>query len=109
MQHKMEDSRSAQRDQRHPDYGSFYIYLEREGLVSWDWHSTTPHIFSSGATWDSPVRRLCRNNIVFLEWRTSLKVKESEKSRGAVEQHADPQSWRSGTVRGMFSCEERGR
>lgn len=36
-------------------------------------------------------------------------MKESEKSRGAVERHADPQSRRSGTVRGMFSCEERGR
>lgn len=104
----MEDSGSAQRDQRHPDYGSFYIYLEREGLVSWDWHSTTPHI-SLQVLLGTHLCVAFAETTWFLGWRTSLKVKESEKSCGAVERHADPQSWRSGTVRGMFSCEDRER
>lgn len=88
--------------------GAFIFIWKREGLVSRDWHSTTPHI-SLQVLLGTHLCVAFAETTLFLEWRTSLKVKESEKSRGAVERHADPQSWRSGTVRGMFSCEERER
>lgn len=45
--------------------GAFYIYLEREGLVSWDWHSTTPHISLQVLYLELTCASPCRDDMVF--------------------------------------------